>query len=154
MRILEKLLLAFIVAASIVFAVHAAGIRPPARSFPLFVSVLTGSLAALALARSVVTPLAAPLFFAGRGAIVLASMAGFVAYVMILPIGYIPSTLVFLFASYLYLMPKRSVRTVLSAALVAIGATAFTWLCFSYWLGVNLPSTVSLPIPWPGATRP
>lgn len=153
MQILEKALLALILLASVVFAVQALDIRPPARMFPLVVSVLTAALAAFALARSFARPLTPPIFPAGRAGLVMASAAGFLGYVLILPIGYITSTLAFLFLGYLYLMPVRTPRAVLAAAAVAIAATAFTWLCFSYWLGVNLPAFVSLPIPSPAATR-
>jgi hypothetical protein len=153
MPVLEKAVLALILVASVVFAVQSLDIRPPAQSFPLVVSVLTGTLAAFALARSVARPLSPPIFFAGRAGLVLASAAGFVGYVLILPIGYITSTLAFLFLGYLYLMPERTPRSILIAAAVALAATAFTWLCFSYWLGVNLPAFVSLPIPSPDATR-
>lgn len=153
MPFLEKLILAMILGASMVFAVQSVDIRPPARSFPLFVSVLTGTFAALALLRAFSHPLTFPAFLAGRGVVVLISVVGFAAYVLALPFGFIPSTLAFLFFSYLFLTPVRSVRSTLSAAAVAVAATAFTWLCFSYWLGVNLPTSVSLTIPWLGATR-
>lgn len=153
MPFFEKLIVAMIVAASIVFSVQSMDIRPPARSFPLVVSVLTGVFSTVALIRTFSRPLTTPAFFAGRGGVVLISVAGFAAYVLALPFGFIPSTLAFLFVSYLFLMPERSARSVLSAAAVSVAATTFTWLCFRYWLGVNLPTSVSLTIPWLGATR-
>lgn len=139
MAALEKVLLVVVIVFCAVLAVQSMGIRAPAQTFPLVVTGLTGAMAAYALARSAFQPITAPIFGQGRGHYLLAGVAGLVGYVLAMSVSYLAATLVFLFAGYLYLMPERSIRSVAVAACVALAATAFTWLCFSYWLGVNLP---------------
>lgn len=139
MAALEKVLLVVVIVFCAVLAVQSMGIRAPARTFPLVVTGLTGAMAAYALARSAFRPMTVPIFGQGRGHYLLAGVAGLVGYVLAMSVSYLAATLVFLFAGYLYLMPERSMRGVAVAACVALAATAFTWLCFSYWLGVNLP---------------
>ncbi|MCR8726008.1 tripartite tricarboxylate transporter TctB family protein [Frigidibacter sp. ROC022] len=139
MPVLEKFILAAVIVLCALFAFQALEIKPPARAFPLFVSILTGAMAVLALARSVARPLTVPIFTGGTGRVVMTGAAGLVLYVVVLPVGYIPATLGFLFLGYVMLMQERSARSILAAALIALAATGFTWLCFAYWLGVNLP---------------
>lgn len=153
MPLLEKLILTMILAASVVFAVTAMEIRPPARMFPLVISVFTAAFSAAALVKAFARPLTPPIFPAHRGRVVLIAVAGFAAYVLALPLGFVPVTLAFLFLGYLFLSPERTARVVISAAVISCAATAFTWLCFDYWLGVNLPAQFSLINLWPGATR-
>lgn len=139
MKVLEKVLLGTVVALCAVLLVQATGIKAPAGTFPLFVTGATGLLAAYALVRSFLRPVAEPFLPSGTGATVLAGAGGLVAYVATMTLGYLVATPVFLFVGYLFLMPRRTPRSMLVAAAVAIAMTAFTWLCFSYWLGVNLP---------------
>ena len=139
MQALEKIILALVVVFCTTIAVQSLGIKPPARAFPLFVSILTGTMAAVAFIRAINKPLTNPVFDEGMGSIVAAGTAGLVVYIIAMSFSYIAATLVFLFAGYVFLRPDRTPRAMLVAAGVSIAATAFTWLCFSYWLGVNLP---------------
>lgn len=139
MAALEKILLASVVVLCGVLALQSIGIRPPARTFPLFVTGLTGALAAFALARSLVQSPAESTIGQARGQTILIGAAGLLAYAMLMSVSYLAATLMFLFLGYMYLMPKRSARGTVTAACVSLLTTGFTWLCFSYWLGVNLP---------------
>lgn len=138
MAILEKLLLACVVAFCGVLMLQSLEIRAPARIFPLVLTGLTGALAAIALARSAFASLPQPIEGPARGKVVLVGAAGLIAYAAAMSVSYLAGTLVFLFLGYLYLMPERTLRGVLTAACVALLTTGFTWLCFSFWLGVNL----------------
>ena len=139
MPLLEKILLAVIICFCGLLLVEALDINPPARTFPLVVTGLAGALAAFALVRSVARPLTGPVFPPRRGHVVFAGAAGLVVYAVAMSVSYLAATLAFLFIGYVFLMPQRSAKSVSTAAIVAVATTAFTWLCFSYWLGVNLP---------------
>lgn len=138
MAVLEKILLACIVVFCSVLALQSLEIRPPARIFPVYLTGLTGALAAVALARSVFVSSPQPITGPARGQVVLVGAAGLIAYALAMSVSYLAGTLAFLFLGYLYLMPDRTLRGATTAACVALLTTGFTWLCFSYWLGVNL----------------
>ncbi len=137
--VLEKALLALVVAFCTVMTWQAWGIKPPAWTFPVFTGVLTAALAVWALVRSLTRPMAGPVFPDGSAQVVMAGMAGLVGYVSLLKFSYLAATPLFLFLGYLYLMPERNTRSIVIAAIIAAATTGFTWLCFAYWLGVNLP---------------
>lgn len=139
MAALEKILLASVVVLCGVLAFQSLSIRPPARIFPLITTGLTGALAAFALVRCLLQSPAEPTPGPARWQVILVGAAGLLVYALLMSVSYLAATLVFLFLGYLYLMPKRSVRAMVTAASVSLVTTGFTWLCFSYWLGVNLP---------------
>jgi len=136
---IDKVLLGAVVVFCGVLLFQAIDIKAPAGTFPVFVTATTGALAMFALGRAFLRPITEPFLPAGAGAIVLAGAIGLVVYVTAMTASYLVATPLFLFAGYLFLMPQRTIRSVALAAVVAVAMTAFTWLCFAYWLGVNLP---------------
>nr|WP_306265521.1 tripartite tricarboxylate transporter TctB family protein [Pararhizobium sp. IMCC3301] len=138
MAVFEKIILAIVIAFCGVLVVQSIGIKPPARTFPLFVSGLTGILAAFALGRSVVQPLTDSGIPQNRMKTIVLAAAGLIAYGLMMSVNYLAATVVFLFFGYVFLMPESTLKGVITAACVTLATTGFTWLCFSYWLGVNL----------------
>ncbi|WP_323766301.1 tripartite tricarboxylate transporter TctB family protein [Marinovum sp.] len=139
MSVLEKALLALVVVFCAALTWEAWAIKPPAWSFPVFTGVLTAALAGWALVHSRTRPMGGPIFSEGSAGTVMAGMAGLVGYVLLLRVSYLAATPVFLFLGYLYLLPERTLRSIAIAAIIAVATTGFTWLCFAYWLGVDLP---------------
>ena len=121
---LEKIILAIVIGFCGVLVVQSMGIKPPARTFPLFVTGLTGIMAVFALGRSVVQPLADSSIPQNRIKTILVGAAGLIAYGLMMSVN--------------YLMPERTLKGVITAACITLATTGFTWLSFSYWLGVNL----------------
>lgn len=139
MSVLERILLIVVSAYSAFIFTEALSIDPPAQSFPLYVAGTTGLLTLLAFGRSFLLPMMGPVFEPQRGQVVLTAAVALIGMTFLLQISYIAAALLFLFSGYLFLMPKRSIKGGITAAIVTICTTGFTWLCFSVWLGVNLP---------------
>ncbi len=135
---LEKIILAIVIGFCGVLVVQSMSIKPPARTFPLFVTGLTGIMAVFALGRSVVQPLADSSIPQNRIKTILVGAAGLITYGLMMSVNYLAATVVFLFLGYVFLMPERTLKGVITAACITLATTGFTWLSFSYWLGVNL----------------
>jgi len=138
MTVLERLVLAIVIGFCVVLSIQALDIKPPARTFPLFASCFTGAMAAVALARSFFRPPKDTNNPAAGGKHVLVGATGLIAYGLAMSVSYVAATVVFLFLGYVFLMPNRTLSGVITAACTTVVTTGFTWLCFSYWLGVNL----------------
>lgn len=140
MAVFEKLLLTTIVAFCAYLLWATTGIRAPARMFPLTIAIFTGGMALYALIRSFSRPLDIAFFQDGRGIVVMTTAVGLAVHATAMAVNYLVATFVLLLAGYVFLMPERTGRGLFWAVIVAISVTALTWLCFSLWLGVNLPT--------------
>jgi len=138
-RPLEMALLGAIALLCIILMVEAWQIRPPSQVFPLAVLGITLALTLLAILRASASSPGGRLFEPGRARVVFVAAAGLMAYSLTMSMHYVVASFVFLFLGYLFLLERRSPRSILLAALVAAASTGFTWLTFAVWLGVNLP---------------
>lgn len=144
-RLLDVLLMgALVVGGGILFA-EALAIRPPARLYPMAVLGVTLALCITALVRGLRLVLRGPREEeAGRDPIDLATILlaalALVVYAFALSVHYLAATFVFLFAGYLYLSGRLTVRSVALSAVIAAAVTAFTYVLFALWLGVSLPA--------------
>ena len=139
MTALEKIILVVVFGFSALIFNEALSIKPPAQQFPLYVAGATALVTLLAFGQSFLSPMRGPVFAAQRGPKVLTMAAGLVSMTFLLQFSYIAAALLFLFLGYIFLMPKRTLKGGIAAAIVTAGTTGFTWMCFSVWLGVNLP---------------
>lgn len=140
--VLDLVLMGIVLGVLAVLIGEAAAISPPANVFPLTVLGISGALVVTGLVRSVLRlrqghgedvqpqPVNAP--------VVLAVVVGLVAYGLLISLSYVGATVAFLFAAYLLLSPRHKPRDIVVSALAAVLVTAFTYVCFAIWLGVNL----------------
>lgn len=139
MTTLEKTFLILVLGFCAMLFHKSLSIEPPAQIFPLYVAGTTAVLTLLAFARSILRPMRGRVFDHGRAAVVLTVAVGLVGMAFLLQFSYIAAAVLFLFAGYLFLMPQRDLKGGIMAAVVTACTTGFTWVCFSVWLGVNLP---------------